>query len=101
MFPWLHDSRLAPNGVEIVLVGRWLVHTIPAASVASISRYEHFSLSDWGLLDLRSRFADRSFVLLLRSGWFARKVAISPPDPAAFIAWAELHGIPLSSTPRS
>ncbi len=99
MFPWLRDIRLSPAGITFVLFRAWAVCTVPPAQVESVRRYGHVSFSAWDLFDFRCRYIDPSYVLTLRSGWFARKIAISPPSSAEFMAWVKTHGIPYLETP--
>ena len=99
MFSWLRDIRLTHEGIAFVLFRAFTVYSLPPENIQSVRRFGHVTLTNWDLLDFRSRIVGPSYVLTLHKGWFARKVAVSPPDDSSFLRWVTQHRITYLETP--
>jgi hypothetical protein len=98
MFAWLYDYRLDGDSISFVLLRAWTVHVMAATDIDTVREVGYFSIGAWNAYNLKNRFSARTFMLTLRRGWFARKLLLTPADPAAFTNWCVRHNLSIAVT---
>ena len=93
MLSWLYDIKIETQGIRFVLFGIWTVYVLRAENIEYAAEIGRFSPGSWNAYNFKNRFFVPSFMVVLRNGWFARKILVTPKKPSSFLAWLKEHNI--------
>jgi hypothetical protein len=81
---YLYDVRLTPTGLAFCVFSVWTVYVLPYTGIESVDVQKR-----WGgglfVYNFKNRLFKTAFLVRTRSGWFTRRILITPPSPEEFI----------------
>ena len=92
-FPWVYDIKIDSKGIIFVIFHFWTIYLLSFENIKSVNEISYLSRGSWSAYNFKNRFLSRSFILELHHGWFARKVLVTPKEPADFLAHLRANGI--------
>jgi hypothetical protein len=94
---WLYDIRLNKQGIRFVLFGFWTIYLLQPSNIKTITEIGSTSIGALNAYNFKNRFFARCFMIETKTGWFTRKILITPNNSNEFIAWLNLNGIEMQS----
>jgi hypothetical protein len=77
-------------------MGFWTVHLLKFDNIKSVQEMEPpMRFGAWNASNFKSRFFARTFLIETHTGWFTRKVLITPDKPDTFLTLLHGRGVSL------
>jgi hypothetical protein len=96
MLPLLYDTRLRPTGIGFVLFGVWTVHTLKFSNIKFVKELHGLKLGPFNAYNFKNRLGGQAFLIETRTGWFTKRVLVTPGDPEEFISALRTSGVELT-----
>lgn len=93
LLSWLYDLKLDEKGIRFILFGFWTVHFLRFENIESVTEIGRIALGALTAYNFKNRLFARSFLLETRTGWFARKILITPKAPDEFLVLLREYGV--------
>lgn len=85
MLSWHYDMKIETQGIRFILFGIWTLYVLRAENIEYATEIGRISPGSWNAYNFKNRFFARSFMIVLRNGWFARKILVTPKTPSEFL----------------
>jgi hypothetical protein len=93
MLAWLYDIELAAEGIRFVILKSIAVYHLSRENISHIEECGIASIGAWNSYNFKNRLLARTFIISTHTGWFTRKVLVTPPDPEEFVRYLREHGV--------
>lgn len=93
MFAFFYDAIPDESGIRFVILRFWKIHHLKYPDIESVSELGKWSAHSLTAFNFKNRLLARSFLITTKSGWFIRKVLVTPADPTAFLSLAAAGGV--------
>ena len=93
MFSWIYDAVPDDSGVQFRFIKYFCIHRLPYSNIDSISEVSGLNPVSMTAFNFKSRFFSRCFLIVTKSGWFTRRILLTPASPENFLSLAAKGGV--------
>jgi hypothetical protein len=81
---YLYDARIGDDGLDFVLFSTFTLFTIPFSEITKVREVGFGGTLTLNAVNFCNRSLTKGFLIEKKSGWYARRVVITPADSAYF-----------------
>lgn len=93
MLSWLYDIQLVSTGLRFVLFQCFTLHVLKFSNIERVTELRGMAAGPLNAYNFKNRLFIRVFLIETRTGWFTRRILVTPPDAELFTSKLAENGV--------
>jgi hypothetical protein len=86
LLAYLYDVKVGETGVNFVLFSKFTFFNLPYSEIEKVKEVGFFGTLALNAVNFQNRSLTKGFLIQKKSGWYTRRIIITPADSAHFKA---------------
>jgi len=93
MFSWLYDTRLQKSGIQFVVLRLLPLHLLQFSNIKLVRELHGMKVGPFNAFNFKNRLFSRAFLIETKTGWFTRRILVTPRDADKFVSTLDEHQV--------